>query len=59
MEGERYKKSPEIVRQLMENGPDFEAPHKYIVFKSIPLYTAKIRISKASGSIFYQVIPEI
>lgn len=33
MEGERYKKSPEIVRQLMENSPRFEAPESYIVFK--------------------------
>lgn len=33
MEGERYKKSPEIVRQLIENSPQFEAPDNYIVFK--------------------------
>jgi hypothetical protein len=33
MEGERYKKSPEIVRQLMENSPRFDAPENYIVFK--------------------------
>ena len=33
MEGERYKKSPEIVRQLIENSPQFEAPGNYIVFK--------------------------
>jgi hypothetical protein len=33
MEGERYKKSPEIVKELMENWPRFEAPAKYLVFK--------------------------
>ena len=33
MEGERYKKSPEIVRELMKAMPDYEAPKKYIVFK--------------------------
>ena len=33
MEGERYKKSPEIVRQLVKDTPRFEAPGKYIVFK--------------------------
>lgn len=33
MEGERYKKSPEIVQKLMENSPTFDAPAKYIVFK--------------------------
>jgi len=32
-EGERYKKTPEIVRQLMEESPWYEAPGKYIVFK--------------------------
>lgn len=33
MEGERYKKTPEIVRQLVKDTPRFEAPGKYIVFK--------------------------
>ncbi len=33
MEGERYKKSPEIVRGLMEQQPPFRAPAKYLVFK--------------------------
>jgi len=33
MEGERYKKSPEIVRKVMENFKEFTAPAKYIVFK--------------------------
>lgn len=33
MEGERYKKSPELVRQAMANMPAFRAPAKFIVFK--------------------------
>ncbi len=33
MEGERYKKSPEIVRRLMEQQPPFTAPGQYLVFK--------------------------
>jgi uncharacterized protein (DUF169 family) len=33
MEGERYKKTPEIVKQLMEESPGYEAPGKYIIFK--------------------------
>jgi len=33
MDGERYKKSPEIVRELMKNMPVFKAPAKYILFK--------------------------
>jgi len=33
IEGERYKRSPEIVREIMKNMPDFDAPAKYIIFK--------------------------
>jgi hypothetical protein len=33
LEGERYKKSPEIVREAMEHSPFMEAPAKYAVFK--------------------------
>jgi len=33
LEGERYKKSPELVKEIMKEIPDFKAPGKYIVFK--------------------------
>jgi uncharacterized protein (DUF169 family) len=33
MEGERYKRSPEMVREIMRKMPDFKAPAKFIVFK--------------------------
>jgi uncharacterized protein (DUF169 family) len=33
MEGERYKKSPELVRAHLKHHPSFEAPGKYIVFR--------------------------
>jgi hypothetical protein len=33
LEGERYKKSPELVRELMKTQPSFEAPGRYLVFK--------------------------
>jgi uncharacterized protein (DUF169 family) len=33
MEGERYKKSPELVREVMKRMPRFEAPADFIVFK--------------------------
>lgn len=33
LEGERYKKTPELVKEIMKNVPDFEAPKKFIVFK--------------------------
>lgn len=33
LEGERYKKTPEIVEEMMKRAPAFEAPAKHIVFK--------------------------
>jgi len=33
MEGERYKKSPEIVIEMMKKAPVFDAPARYAVFK--------------------------
>ena len=33
MEGERYKKSPELVKEIVRKWPDFRAPAPFIVFK--------------------------
>ena len=33
LEGERYKKTPELVKELFGKIPDFTAPGKYVVFK--------------------------
>ena len=33
LEGERYKKSPEIVKELVKKQPVFKAPARFIVFK--------------------------
>jgi uncharacterized protein (DUF169 family) len=33
LEGERYKKSPELVREAMKRMPEFKAPARFIVFK--------------------------
>ena len=33
MEGERYKKTPELVREYMKNAPSISAPASYIIFK--------------------------
>jgi len=33
LEGERYKKSPELVKEAMKKLPHFKAPARYIVFK--------------------------
>jgi uncharacterized protein (DUF169 family) len=33
LEGERYKKSPELVKEVMKYSPSFKAPGRFIVFK--------------------------
>jgi uncharacterized protein (DUF169 family) len=33
LEGERYRKTPELVKELMKKVPEFEAPEKYVIFK--------------------------
>ncbi len=33
LEGERYKKSPELVKEFEKNSPEFTAPARFIVFK--------------------------
>lgn len=33
LEGERYKKTPELVKELLKSVPTFSAPAKFIVFK--------------------------
>lgn len=40
MEGERYKKTPEIVRELMKNEPPPKAPAKFLVFRRFDLLEA-------------------
>jgi hypothetical protein len=35
MEGERYKKTPQLVDAFVKNHPPFKAPGKYLVFKRI------------------------
>ena len=41
LEGERYKKSPELVRELLNSVPTFTAPAKFIVFKRWDLLDEK------------------
>ena len=33
LEGERYKKTPELVRETLKHWPEFKAPSRFIVFK--------------------------
>jgi uncharacterized protein (DUF169 family) len=40
LEGERYKKSPQLVETYLKIHPPFEAPGKYLVFKRLDKFTA-------------------
>jgi len=33
MKGERYKKSPELVKEIVKNWPSFKAPKPFVIFK--------------------------
>ncbi len=46
MKGERYKKSPELVKEVMKLWPVFKAPSRFIVFKRWDLLAA---IGRAGG----------
>jgi len=50
LEGERYKKSPELVKEFMKTAPVFEAPGRYIVFKRWDKVEEK---DQPEGVIFY------
>jgi len=50
LEGERYKKSPQLVEEYLKNHPPFEAPGKYLVFKRLDKLTAE---EKPFAAIFF------
>lgn len=50
LEGERYKKSPELVKEAMKKMPEFKAPARYIVFKRWDMLEEK---DKPEVVIFY------
>jgi hypothetical protein len=41
LEGERYKKSPQLVEEYLKSHPAFDAPGKYLVFKRLDKLTEK------------------
>jgi uncharacterized protein (DUF169 family) len=55
VEGERYKKSPELVRELLERWPKFKAPARYIVFKRWD----KLESSDIPEVVIFFVRPEV
>jgi hypothetical protein len=50
LEGERYKKSPQLVEEYLRNHPPFEAPGKYLVFKRLDKLTEE---EKPLAAIFF------
>jgi uncharacterized protein (DUF169 family) len=50
LEGERYKKTPELVKEIMKKAPKFDAPGKFIVFKRWDMLQEK---DEPDGVIFF------
>lgn len=50
LEGERYKKSPQLVEEYLKSHPAFEAPGKYLVFKRLDKLTEE---EKPLAAIFF------
>lgn len=50
MEGERYKKSPEIVKQMLQGWPDWQAPGKYLVLKR---WDHLVELDQPEAAIFF------
>jgi uncharacterized protein (DUF169 family) len=55
IEGERYKKTPELVREMMPNVPQFTAPAKYIVFKRFD----KIEANDKPDVVIFYASPDV
>jgi hypothetical protein len=50
LEGERYKKTPELVKEIMKKVPHFDAPGKFIVFKRWDMLQEK---DEPDGVVFF------
>ena len=55
LEGERYKKSPELVKKVMSKMPIFKAPGKYIIFKRWD----KLEESEAPDVVIFFAPPDV
>jgi uncharacterized protein (DUF169 family) len=55
MEGERYKKSPALVREVMARAPVFKAPGKSIVFKRWDL----LEECEAPAAVVFFAVPDV
>ena len=55
LEGERYKKTPEIVEKMMEGQPFVDAPAKYIVFKRF----GKLEVNNSPMCVIFFATPDV
>ncbi|MCX5757784.1 MAG: DUF169 domain-containing protein, partial [Candidatus Hydrogenedentes bacterium] len=55
VEGERYKQSPELVLEFMNNAPVFVAPARYAVFKRWD----KLDGADEPAAVFFEAMPDV
>ena len=55
LEGERYKKSPDLVKAYLENHPPFKAPGRYLIFKRWDHLLAK----NEPAAIIFIAVPDV
>jgi hypothetical protein len=55
LEGERYKKSPQLVEQYLKSHPAFEAPGKYLVFKRLD----KLSVQEDPFAVVFFATPDV
>lgn len=55
MEGERYKKTPELVKEYLVNNPPFDAPAKYLAFKRLD----KLLSGDEPAAVFFFATPDV
>jgi hypothetical protein len=55
MEGERYKKSPDLVKTYLGNNPPFEAPGRYLVFKRWD----RLSVKDEPETVIFFAIPDV
>ena len=55
LEGERYKKSPQLVEEYLKSHPPFDAPGKYLVFKRLD----KLTVGEQPLAVIFFATPDV
>ena len=55
LEGERYKKTPQLVQEYLKSHPPFDAPGKYLVFKRLD----KLTESEKPDAVIFFATPDV